>query len=57
MERFQDHVRVASEKGRAFSVEDLPEQALKDVQRTGASVAEEFRYDVECGGPARSGIG
>ena len=47
MERYREHIRVASDKRRMLSVEDLPREALNIVRAAGASVAEEFQYDLE----------
>jgi hypothetical protein len=57
MSRYREHVRVASERRRFFSVENLPDQGLSTVRRSGASVAEEFQYSPDHGGssPTRTG--
>ncbi len=48
MDRYRDNVRVASEKRRFLSVENLPDVAVNEIREQGASVEEEFQYDLEC---------
>ena len=57
LEGYGSYVRVASEKRRLLSVDNLPEQALSAVRRVGATVAEDIQYDVEADPPIRVGVG
>ena len=57
LRQYREHVRVASEKRRVLSVEDLPEQGLNRVRRSGAAVAEDFQYTPDHGGSSPPSIG
>ncbi len=47
MECYRDNVRVVSERRRMLAVEDIPERAVNEIRRRGASVEQEFQYDME----------
>lgn len=57
MERYPQHIRVMFDKRRMLSVEDLPREALNTIPAAGASVTEEFQYELEAHRAAAQRLG